>query len=331
MGNSEGSVKDEEELSVQIYEAVHKLYPENSEKITGMLLESDHEELSVLLNGNHEELQKRIKLAADVVQENKPDVSNERVTTEDEESIGNKIYGTVHQLYPTYAGNITGMLLEMDKEQLVCLINDKDILLRCIHQAAHVYMESQTEKKQLSGDREQNINLLVPKTHNNHDIQSLDEGQEKELLGEQLYLKIERKHPNEAAKVTGMLLEMDAQNLKQVLDDSALLDKTIQEALEVLHNVENGKNGIFSNLSEQEAKYNSISHNDTNKTRKSSMDHERDELVEQLYHKIVARHPTKAYKITGMFLEMDTNFLKQLNANSELFDRQVTECLKAME
>lgn len=70
MGNSE-SVKDEEEFSVQIYEIVHKLYPEFSEKITGMLLESDHEELNILLNGNLEELRNRIKIAADVVQESK--------------------------------------------------------------------------------------------------------------------------------------------------------------------------------------------------------------------------------------------------------------------
>lgn len=66
MGNSETSMNDED-LSVQIYEIVHKKYPEHSDKITGMILESDAEELRSLLLNNEEELSKRINVAATVV------------------------------------------------------------------------------------------------------------------------------------------------------------------------------------------------------------------------------------------------------------------------
>lgn len=127
-----------------------------------------------------------------------------------------------------------------------------------------------------------------------------------------------------------MLLEMDVKSLKQILDNSTLFDKKLHEALEVLHNVENEKNSILNGLREQELKGQSTSQSTDKRTVscKTNMDHERDDLVEQLYHKIVAKYPTKAYKITGMFLEMDINRLKELNENSELFDKQITESLK---
>ncbi|CUE67444.1 RNA-binding protein, putative [Bodo saltans] len=65
-------------------------------------------------------------------------------------------------------------------------------------------------------------------------LASMNPEQQKNVLGERLYNYILRKNPAEAAKVTGMLLEMDNSEILNLLDTSDLLDGKISEALEVL-------------------------------------------------------------------------------------------------
>jgi polyadenylate-binding protein len=65
-------------------------------------------------------------------------------------------------------------------------------------------------------------------------LASMSVEQQKNVLGERLYTYISKKHPQEAAKVTGMLLEMDNSEILNLLDSPDLLDGKIDEALEVL-------------------------------------------------------------------------------------------------
>jgi polyadenylate-binding protein len=65
-------------------------------------------------------------------------------------------------------------------------------------------------------------------------LASMNPEQQKNVLGERLYNYILRRHPGEAAKVTGMLLEMDNAEILNLLDTNDLLDAKISEALEVL-------------------------------------------------------------------------------------------------
>ena len=65
-------------------------------------------------------------------------------------------------------------------------------------------------------------------------LASMNPEQQKNVLGERLYNYILRRHPGEAAKVTGMLLEMDNAEILNLLDTNELLDAKISEALEVL-------------------------------------------------------------------------------------------------
>eukprot|EP00755_Sulcionema_specki_P024489 Sspe_Gene.15000::Locus_5199_Transcript_1_1_Confidence_1.000_Length_1994::g.15000::m.15000/K13126/PABPC; polyadenylate-binding protein len=58
--------------------------------------------------------------------------------------------------------------------------------------------------------------------------------QQKNALGEQLYQKIYPKYPAQAAKITGMLLEMDVSETLNLLESPELLGNKIQEALAVL-------------------------------------------------------------------------------------------------
>ena len=57
---------------------------------------------------------------------------------------------------------------------------------------------------------------------------------DKEQLGEYLYPLVERRDPEHAAKITGMLLEMDIQQIHSIILDHTQLDKWISEATRVL-------------------------------------------------------------------------------------------------
>ncbi|KAJ5893789.1 hypothetical protein N7495_005480 [Penicillium taxi] len=57
--------------------------------------------------------------------------------------------------------------------------------------------------------------------------------QQKQMLGEALYPKIQAMQPELAGKITGMLLEMDASELLGLLDDEEALRAKVEEALNV--------------------------------------------------------------------------------------------------
>lgn len=61
---------------------------------------------------------------------------------------------------------------------------------------------------------------------------------DKEQLGEFLYPLVESKAPMFAAKITGMLLEMEIKQIHSILMDPIQLDKWISEAMRVLNKAE---------------------------------------------------------------------------------------------
>lgn len=58
--------------------------------------------------------------------------------------------------------------------------------------------------------------------------------QQKNVLGERLYAHISKTHSSEAAKITGMLLEMDNTEILNLLEAPMQLDEKVNEALDVL-------------------------------------------------------------------------------------------------
>ena len=56
----------------------------------------------------------------------------------------------------------------------------------------------------------------------------------KQELGEQLYQKIEESHPENAGKITGMLLEMSVTDIENLLKNSQDLEEKIQLAEKAL-------------------------------------------------------------------------------------------------
>eukprot|EP01065_Artemidia_motanka_P026786 TRINITY_DN3202_c0_g2_i1.p1 TRINITY_DN3202_c0_g2~~TRINITY_DN3202_c0_g2_i1.p1 ORF type:complete len:572 (+),score=199.30 TRINITY_DN3202_c0_g2_i1:127-1842(+) len=65
-------------------------------------------------------------------------------------------------------------------------------------------------------------------------LAAMSADQQKNALGEQLYHKISVEQPDQAAKITGMLLEMDVSETLNLLESPDLLRGKIQEALSVL-------------------------------------------------------------------------------------------------
>lgn len=58
-----------------------------------------------------------------------------------------------------------------------------------------------------------------------------------QMLGENLYPLVEQLEPDNAAKVTGMLLEMDQTEVLHLLESPEALKAKVAEAMEVLRSV----------------------------------------------------------------------------------------------
>ena len=67
-------------------------------------------------------------------------------------------------------------------------------------------------------------------------LAAASEQNQKRMLGERLYPLIHEQRPEQAGKITGMLLEMDNSELLHLLEDSAALNEKVSEAMDVLRN-----------------------------------------------------------------------------------------------
>jgi polyadenylate-binding protein len=73
--------------------------------------------------------------------------------------------------------------------------------------------------------------------------------QQRTLLGEHLYPLVDSIEHESAAKVTGMLLEMDQPEVLHLLESPEALKAKIGEAMEVLRTVVNGQTDRLASLS----------------------------------------------------------------------------------
>ncbi|CAN9504558.1 unnamed protein product [Ophioblennius macclurei] len=139
----------------------------------------------------------------------------------------------------------------------------------------------------------------------------MEEREELETLGEQLYPLIHQKHQENAAKLTGMLLELPGPILTQMLQDEALLSEALEKALQALQRA--------SDSSE-------LTHKDEDDVSTSS-----ESLGEQLFELVDVYNTGHSQKITGMLLEQRRDAVLKILSDSSLLDEQVKFALKTLE
>ncbi|XP_001630622.2 uncharacterized protein LOC5510140 [Nematostella vectensis] len=345
MGNS-GSAKTNtlEDLGAKIYDVVFEIYPNEADKITGMLLDGGEEETASLLS-DEKRLNERIIAAASLL----GDKNSQR--TPDLQSLGDRVYGTVQQLYPTLAERVTGMLLEMPADQLIHLLDSREGLLEHIHTAAHVLMESKRQESIQGKDTEDkkvdNASVDENGAPLSYNIEKDKTEDLKSMIGENIYSQLVEKYPKDADKITGMLLEMELDLLQKVSQDPDLLGQRATEAVETLHQMSKQQGCGDENLSCTGTQNKSILNtleSDAEVCIKSSFDEteirtaieglsepEQKEFIgEKIHDKIRKLHPGHADVITGMLLEMGVDQLLNTILNPALFSDMVQQSYSSL-
>ncbi|KAK2872325.1 hypothetical protein QQF64_018086 [Cirrhinus molitorella] len=138
----------------------------------------------------------------------------------------------------------------------------------------------------------------------------MENDEDLETLGEKLYDLIYPKYTEMTPKLTGMLLELPASVVSQMLYDEALLSKALERALTALTSLDNSE---------------AVSHTDDAASVSS------DSLGEQLYDLIDLYNTGHTQKITGMLLEQKKEVVLQLLSDHSLLEERVQFALKTLQ
>lgn len=137
--------------------------------------------------------------------------------------IGERLYPLIHATYRDQAGTITDMLLETDNAQLLHMLESPEAFAAKTQEAVSVlrmHRQKEIEAQRLTSSMLQ--------------LAAASPQDQKQIIGEHLYPLIEATHPEKAAKITGMLLELDIPELMNMLESREALAAKTQEAVLVL-------------------------------------------------------------------------------------------------
>lgn len=138
----------------------------------------------------------------------------------------------------------------------------------------------------------------------------MDDEEDLESLGEQLYSQIYAKHKDSAGKLTGMLLELPGPVLSQMLQDEGMLTAAVDKAQRALHPAQDPS--MVTCRDEDDASVSS------------------DSLGEQLFELVDVYNTGHSQKITGMLLEQHKETILNLLSDSKLLEEQVNVALKTL-
>jgi len=156
-------------------------------------------------------------LTSESLQHSKPD--------EKKQLIGERLFPKIQAVEPRFAGKITGIMLKVyDGAELLVLLSDQHALKNKIDEALTVLKDHQQKQ----------ILQVDPVT--SEMLQNKQPAEKKRMIGECLYVKVQVVEQRLAAKITGMLLEMDNAELLVLLSDPSALINKVDEALAVLKN-----------------------------------------------------------------------------------------------
>ncbi|XP_077479691.1 uncharacterized protein LOC144091331 [Stigmatopora argus] len=148
-----------------------------------------------------------------------------RVAREDDgsvssDSLGEQLFNLIDVYNTGYSQKITGMLLEQDKDAVLKLLADP---------------------KQLEEQLTKALKTLQQRRLDETDVSDTSDGEDAEALGETLFLRVEELDPLRAREITGMLLEMDAGVLRELLREHNLLETAVHKAQTALSGSDFGK------------------------------------------------------------------------------------------
>lgn len=290
------TAKDKQAFGEIIYSLIENQDPENAEKLTGILLEMDVQSLENLIK-DADLLESKVREVLTALQNTSEPMQNGQIEAVpnqhcDKLVIGEELYGLVSALNTEHPEKITGMLLEMDTEQLEAIVKDQVALEEKVNQALKT-LNNQIEKSETTSLAEQ--------------------ASDKTLLGEKLYYIISEWYPDQADKITGMLLELDITTLNLLLQDSAALKEKALHAAKTLAETTSGKEIPLVLQGDKKIP--------DSRTRHS--------LAQQLYSVIHKWYPERAEKLTEMLLESneDCCTLETLVLNKQLLKEKIDTIL----
>ncbi|CAI9723532.1 QUALITY PROTEIN: polyadenylate-binding 4-like [Octopus vulgaris] len=323
-------------LSKILFPLIHNMYPDKAGKITGMLLELDEAELLPLID-SHELLQGKMEEVVIVLQahEAMKDATTDIKTTEGQEPLSSSMIGAIapqeqkqvlgetlfpliHNMYPDKAGEITGMLLELDEAELLPLKDSHELLqgkveeVVIVLQAQEAMKDATTDIKTTEGQEPLSSSM----------IGAIDPQEQKQVLGETLFPLVHGIYPDKAGKITGMLLDLDKAELLPLIDSHKLLQAKVEEVVIVLQAHEAMKDATTD-----------MKTTEGQKLLSSSMlaavppQVQKQMLGETLLPLVHAIYPYVAGKITGMLLELDKAELLPLIDSHELLQAKVEEAM----
>ncbi|KAM9820944.1 uncharacterized protein ACB057_001581 [Neosynchiropus ocellatus] len=205
--------EDVETLGEHLYSRIYPKYKEDAGKLTGMLLELPGPTLHQMLR-DEDMLTSAVEKAVRALQEpSKLSDKDEDDASASSDSVGEQLFELVNVYNTGHSQKITGMLLEQEKKVIVKLLSNPKLLEEQVTFALLTLKEQTVEETDVS------------------DSSDVDD---RETLGEKLFSLVEKLDPLRANDITGMLLEMDAAALLQLLADRSMLQAAVEKAQTVL-------------------------------------------------------------------------------------------------
>ncbi|XP_061118764.1 uncharacterized protein LOC133141944 isoform X1 [Conger conger] len=213
-------MEDEEELErlgEKLYGLIYPRHAEMAGKLTGMLLELPGPVLAQILL-DEAMLTEALNKALSALQPPREDSSEVERQGEDRastssDSLGEQLYKLVDVYDTGLTEKITGMLLEQKKLEVQKLLSNPGLLEERVNIALKILEEQSSEET---------------------DVSDFSDPDDAERLGEKLFAVVRQIDTAKCADITGMLLEMDHETLREVLSDRAMLETAVHKAQSAL-------------------------------------------------------------------------------------------------
>ena len=305
-----------------------------------------------------------------------------RVSPEEQKQIiGERLYPLIQATHPDQAGKITGMLLEIDNAELLNMLESREALAAKTQEAVSL-LRAHNSKERVdikNGERKFGRNgwkvrpgcpvwvsmepqplqkiIYIPGQEplNTSLLARVSPEEQKQIIGERPYPLIQATHPDQAGKITGLLLESDKAELLNMLESREALAAKTQEAVSLLraHNskervdIKNGERKFGQNgwkvrpgcpvwVSMEPQPLQKIIYIpgqeplNTSLLARVSPEEQKQIIGERLYPLIQATHPDQAGKITGMLLESDKAELLNMLESREALAAKTHEAVSVL-